>query len=159
MRPFKFPLQICKDMVLNIGKYRYRISLDMESGYWKIPSHKLSRGKLAFLGWTRNWCGPKCLRERKIQLLHLQSLWQWFGSMSEGVIYKVNPCVARWHWTYGHIHILLKSMQKVDNGIPIRSQSNCRESGVLMTTGNIGTSPSSIILREVWAKPIMLIII
>ena len=34
---------------------------------------------------------------------------------------------------------------------------NCRDYGVFKTTGNIGTSLSLSILREVWAKPIILI--
>ena len=66
-------------------------------------------------------------------------------------------CVARWNWTYGRIYIVLTSTQKVDNGIPVQSQLNFRESGVLITTWNIGTSFSSSILREVWAKPIIFI--
>ena len=65
--------------------------------------------------------------------------------------------VAHWQWTYGHIQIVLTSMQNVDNGIPVQSQLNCREYVVLRTTGNIGTSPSSSISRDVWAKLIMFI--
>ena len=58
------------------------------------------------------------------------------------LIYLINePCVARWHWTYGHINIVLTSKQKVDNEIPVRSQwwckLSCREFIVLRTTGNI----------------------
>ena len=34
---------------------------------------------------------------------------------------------------------------------------NCRESRVIKTTRNIGTSKSSSISRDVWAKPIMFI--
>ena len=57
----------------------------------------------------------------------------------------------------GHINIVLSSAQKVDNGKPVRSQLNCRGYGLLRTTGNIETSPSSSISNEVWAKPIILI--
>ena len=49
------------------------------------------------------------------------------------------PCVACWHWTYVNIKIILTSMQKVDNGVPVQSQLNCREFRVLRTTGNIET--------------------
>ena len=65
--------------------------------------------------------------------------------------------VARWHGTYGHIQIVLTSTQKVDNRITVWSQLNCRESGVLRTTGNIGTSLSSSISHEVWDKPTVFI--
>ena len=64
-------------------------------------------------------------------------------------------CVARWNWTYGNIKILLTSAQNVDNMILVRSQLNCGESGELRTTGNIGTSLSLNILREVWDKLII----
>ena len=56
------------------------------------------------------------------------------------------------------MHIVLISTQKVDNGIPVQSQLNWRESGGLKTTRNIETSMSSSISREVWDKPIMFII-
>ena len=64
---------------------------------------------------------------------------------------------ALWHRTYGHIHILLTSTQKVDNRILVQSHLNCRETRVLRNTGNIGTSPPLSISLEVWDKPIMLI--
>ena len=44
----------------------------------------------------------------------------------------------------------------MDNIIPVRSHKY-RESGVLRTTGNIGSLPSLIISREVCAKPIIFI--
>ena len=40
---------------------------------------------------------------------------------------------------------------------PIQSQLKCRESGVLRTTGNIGTKPSLSILHGFWAKPIIFV--
>ena len=85
----------------------------------------------------------------------------WASNWVEDIYLSFLSPVARWHWTYNHIHILLTSMEKVDNGIPVRSQCwckiNCREYGVLITTSNILTSPYLSISREVWVKSIMFI--
>ena len=74
----------------------------------------------------------------------------WFTSTNFYVYHKLSDVVlyvSRWHWTYGHIYIVLTSTQKVGNGIPVQSQLKCRKSGVLKTTVNIGTKPSSSISR------------
>jgi hypothetical protein len=58
-RPFRFPFRRCDDAVLNIGNGRYRISIDMDSGYWQVIVERRSRPKLAFFGpdeklrWTK----------------------------------------------------------------------------------------------------------
>ena len=69
--------------------------------------------------------------------------------------------VERWHWTHGHIHNLLTSTQKVDNVIISEDRhvafGYTLRVGVIKTTWNIGTLPSSSISRELWDKPIMFI--
>ena len=49
-RPFRFPFRRCDDAVINIGQGRFRISIDMDSGYWQIPVELRSQAKLAFFG-------------------------------------------------------------------------------------------------------------
>ena len=55
---------------------------------------------------------------------------------------------------------LIKTYQRMEPNITAKYTTGTYqniESGVLRTTGNIGTSLSSSILREVWAKPIIFI--
>jgi len=47
-RPFTFPFRRCNDAVLYLGRARYRISLDLDCGYWQVPVEQRSRPKLAF---------------------------------------------------------------------------------------------------------------
>ena len=49
-RPFKFPIRRCEDAILHIGKAAFRITIDMDSGYWQVPVEERSRPKLAFFG-------------------------------------------------------------------------------------------------------------
>ena len=79
-------------------------------------------------------------------------------STTQLTLESVALCVACWNWNYGRVQIVLTSMQNVDNGIPVRSQLDCKESGVLNTIRDIVISPSSIISHEVWIKPIMFIV-
>ena len=49
-RIHRFPYRRCNDDILHIGKASFRISIDLDSGYWQVPVDKDSRSKLAFFG-------------------------------------------------------------------------------------------------------------
>ena len=49
-RPFKLPSRNCEYLVLNIGKNRHRLSIDIYLRYLKLLFHKPYRYKLTFFG-------------------------------------------------------------------------------------------------------------
>ena len=56
IRIHRFPYRRCDDTILHIGKSSFRISIDLDSGYWQVPVDKASRPKLEFFGDRKKLC-------------------------------------------------------------------------------------------------------
>lgn len=80
-RPFRFPFRRCDEAVLAIETAKYRISIDMDSGYWQIPVEPQSRPKLAFftpsekLTWTTMPMGALNAPVFAAMMQQLQTIW------------------------------------------------------------------------------------
>ena len=47
-RPYAFPARRCDDAVIDVGRSRFFITIDLAWGYWQVYMHEASRGKTAF---------------------------------------------------------------------------------------------------------------